>query len=428
MFSTKSSQEKTIELSDKTISKLISICCELSARRQSARTLDLINSKEVDKLIIAVNSGSVSLNSLSDIADANVLWSTLVNTLRRCEKIITTDMANATRDGLSDQISDMPFSHRRLMGALVSMIETLGENNVSVARTMTTEIGTAIISPGSDGIYCNKDAMILFISLVSYVGAVALDDDLVQLCFLRMSTEAPALISYRRDFQRAARVEEIDNAHAFWSAVAGHDQAASDSTIDRQSDTSVGGHECDQEGTGGGRRRKLDRQRDSLHGSLHIDSDLQAMTNFDDYDGIRQGGRLPPPEPLLPSANVPFPPSREPVEGRSLSSTMGQDNKEVSGSAKIPLTARGGVRGEGPDTNTKNLQDVWTVFERIGDHTKGADVRYDMCEICLSPGMDTLIVEVCSAFIRELRSCFGTSSTKLRNELITYADGEGCIH
>jgi hypothetical protein len=49
----------------------------------SARTLDLIQSKEViNKLITSVESGNVTPDSLSTIADADVLWSAVAFTLR----------------------------------------------------------------------------------------------------------------------------------------------------------------------------------------------------------------------------------------------------------------------------------------------------------------------------------------------------------
>jgi protein subunit release factor A len=156
MFSKKSSFDKnSSDLTKEIASKLELVVAELSKRRQSARTLDLIQSKEVIKLMTSIESGNVTPDSLSTIADANVLWSALAFTLREKENILSSDktkgiMESSVND-MKELVAELPVHHKRLVSVLIPMIEILGEDNVVVAERMLKEIGNAIASQTNTG-------------------------------------------------------------------------------------------------------------------------------------------------------------------------------------------------------------------------------------------------------------------------------------
>jgi hypothetical protein len=148
-------EKKKNPLSEAASKSLILLSIELCKRKQAARALTTIKTKDVDKLVSLLENGGNLTKSINEIADANIIWSSLLEVLLHSEHLISGDacaqiMTSSRPENVNRAVSGMPPHHRRLMGALIPMAEGLAENNTPIAEMILRELGAAIIH--SEGI------------------------------------------------------------------------------------------------------------------------------------------------------------------------------------------------------------------------------------------------------------------------------------
>jgi hypothetical protein len=194
----------------------------------------------------------------------------------------------------------------------------------------------------------------------------------------RLAMHATVVLPSTREFHNAVGIPEIQNRVDFWKSV-----------VDDDGDVSLAG-EAERRGSGTSTRsdashrsNRLDRERNSMQERLgsHLDSD-------EDDDHAPNVGYMTAPEPSVPPTHVPLPLAPPPLLSAQSGRTGGGGSSWESASVVKPAAS-----------NPSPHSELKIVFEK-----------------CRNAG--SLEADI-SSFVKELRSCFGSSSTALRNELIS---------
>lgn len=152
----KKNDDKKLILNENISKGLILLCIELCKRKQAARVLDEIKSKECDKLLTLIENGNITSKNFNDIIDTNILWSCLIKELERCVPLISKEISNtiisdASLENISLAITNLPQHQKKLMGALIPTAEALGEGNPLLAEKILNDFGNRIIEPSNTG-------------------------------------------------------------------------------------------------------------------------------------------------------------------------------------------------------------------------------------------------------------------------------------
>jgi hypothetical protein len=186
---------------------LILICIELCKRKQAARVLNEIKSKEAEKICSAIQNGNVTSKQLNDIINTDILWTSLISTLDSCHPMIERSMTaqilqNSKVESIALAITNLSSHHKKLMGALIPTAEALGEGNHLLAEQMLREIGSRIIEPASSDDLNDRSS--------------------IETSFVRLAVNTKYLFPYTRQFYMDAGTLEIPDSAAFWDLIADH--------------------------------------------------------------------------------------------------------------------------------------------------------------------------------------------------------------
>ncbi len=148
--------ESKVFLSESISKCLILVCIELCKRKQAARVLEEVKTKEGEKLTLLIENGTATMKILNEIIDTNVLWTCLVKELEKCLPLINKQATNAiikdeSLENLSNSISYLPTHHKKMMGALIPLMEALGEGNSLLAEKLLRDIASRVIEPSDTG-------------------------------------------------------------------------------------------------------------------------------------------------------------------------------------------------------------------------------------------------------------------------------------
>jgi hypothetical protein len=212
MFSKKpsSSNETKSPLTEPICQGLIYLCIELCHRKQAARVLEEIKSKECEKLRQLIENGNLKSKYLSEIAETNIIWTCLIQQLDLCLPLITKPMTSEilqddSVEAITVAISALPSHHKKLIGALIPTAEALGEENHRLAEQILREVGSRIIEPsGSPG------------------SGQANDRSSIETAFVRLASHNKYLFPYTRQFYLDAGTLEIPDSATFWDLIADH--------------------------------------------------------------------------------------------------------------------------------------------------------------------------------------------------------------